>query len=199
MYLEKNKISMKKLFSIMAVTTVLFACKDNAGNNNEKSGSQSKPEQTSPASGGIISFKADGQQVNSEGWVVMRFVWDSNTPGEWINITSNMHKDKRTINVNLNGGTAGKYIFKEGSMMSTSHGSYFPDFSKPFESYLFESGEFDISNVDTEKNLINGTFSGIATSLNGKKVMITDGKLINVRMKPGLVNLDEEAEKAFKK
>jgi hypothetical protein len=183
---------MKKYITLIALFPLLFAC---GGNNEKKEAGETK---ITTGDGGQISFKVDGQQVNSEGWNVMRFIWDSNTPGEWLNITSNMHKDKRTINVNLNGAVPGKYVFMEGSSKTTSNGVYFPDFSKPMMSYLFESGEFNITGVDTDKNILNGTFSGTAVSIDGQKVEITDGKLVNVKIKPGVVNLDEETKKAMK-
>lgn len=183
---------MKKYLPLFALVSLLFAC---GSGNEKKDGGATK---ITTGDGGQISFKADGQQVNSEGWNVMRFIWNSNTPGEWMNITSNMHKDKRTINVNLNGAVAGKYVFTEGSSMTTSHGTYFPDFSRPLQSYLFENGEFNLTEVDTVKNILNGTFYGTAVSIDGKKVQITDGKLVNVKIKPGVVNLDEETKKAMK-
>ena len=48
-----------------------------------------------------------------------------------MNITSDMHKEKRTINVNLNGAKPGTYNFDDkGVIMEKSHGSYHPDFSE---------------------------------------------------------------------
>lgn len=143
-----------------------------------------------------ITFKVNDETVSSEGWVVQRFLWDEKTPAPWLNITSNMHKDKRTINVNLNGASPGTYSFSgTGGMMTNSHGAYFPDFFKPLENYSFESGEFIISEIDTVKNVLNGSFSGIAKNADGKSVTIVDGKLINVKLKPGVTNLTAEAEK----
>jgi hypothetical protein len=66
------------------------------------------------------------------------------------------------------------------------------------DSYSFVSGEFNLTEVDTVKNILNGTFSGVAKNIQGKTVTITDGQLINVKMKPGVSNLSEEADKAMK-
>jgi len=142
-----------------------------------------------------ISFKADADAVSTDGWIVQRFLWDDKTPAPWLNITSNMHKDKRTINVNLNGTSPGSYSLSGSGMMKNSHGSYFPDFSNPMENFSFENGEFVISSIDTVRNMLSGTFSGVARNSEGKSISITDGKLINVKLKPGVTNLSAELEK----
>lgn len=142
-----------------------------------------------------IIFKADGGEVSTEGWVVQRFLWDEKTTSPWLNITSNMHKDKRTINVNLNNTIPGKYVITEGSLTTNSHGAYFPDFFKPMENYSFAGGEFNLTEVDTVNNILNGTFSGIVKNSEGKTIQISEGKLINVKIKPGVTNLSAEMEK----
>jgi hypothetical protein len=61
--------------------------------------------------------------------------------------------------------------FTENSNLTTeSQGSYFPDFSKPLESFSFINGEFDITEVDTVKGIVNGTFFGTAKDANDKTV-----------------------------
>ena len=54
----------------------------------------------------IISFKVNGEEVKTESWNIIRFQMGNKVQ---LNITSNMHIDKRTINVNLNGDKAGVY------------------------------------------------------------------------------------------
>jgi hypothetical protein len=107
----------------------------------------------------------------------------------WLNIVSNMHMDKRTINVNLNGALPGKYVLHESGMLKNSHGMYTPDYNKIRDSYSFISGEFNLTVVDTVKNIINGTFFGVAKNDEGKTVTITDGKLVNVKLSPGINNM----------
>jgi hypothetical protein len=184
---------MKKILSLFVVGFLLLSCGNNSVSN-EKS-TDNNADNTSSSGKGTISFKVDDDQVSSEGWVVQRFVWDDQTPGVWINITSNMHKDKRTINVNLKGGTNGKYTFTEGAIMESSHGSYFPDFSSPMINYLFESGEFNITEVDTVNNVLSGTFSGTVKSIQGTTLTISDGKIVNAKLTPGIVNLNAEMDK----
>jgi hypothetical protein len=187
---------MKIKFCLPLTAIILFAC----GQSEKTSSKDNSPSDANVANAtgdNAITFKVDGQQVNSGGWIVQRFVWDEKTPAPWLNITSNMHKDKRSINVNLNAANAGKYNFSEtASIMTNSHGSYFPDFSKPMESFSFVSGEFNIVEVDTAKGILNGTFSITAKDINGKTISISEGKLTNVKLKPGITNISKGIEEA---
>lgn len=178
---------MKKILSIIVFGFFLVSCGNNSADNKETT--ENKTDVSSSSGDNTISFKVDGNEVTSTGWVVQRFVWDDQTPGVWINVTSNMHKDKRTINVNLKGGGTGKYTFTEGAIMESSHGSYFPDFSSPMVNYLFESGEFNITEVDTVNNVLSGTFFGTVKSMQGTTLTISDGKIVNAKLTPGIVNL----------
>ena len=115
---------MKKLFYYLLIAALLFSCKSG----DKKPGtitSDGKIESISKGESNI-HFKADGQEVNTSGWIVQRFLWDEKTPSPWLGMVSSMHKDKRTINVNLNGSVPGKYILSEGGMMQNSHGMYTP-------------------------------------------------------------------------
>ncbi len=185
-------MKIKRLIPLFAI--MLFACGQNEKTTSTQTEGSDKST-TSSSGNNAITFKVEGQQVNSEGWVVQRFVWDEKTPAPWLNITSNMHKDKRSINVNLNATNPASYSFSENaSLMSSSHGSYFPDFSKPLESYSFVSGEFNITEVDTAKGIVNGTFSGTGKDVNGKTVIISEGKLINLKLKSGVTNISKGFE-----
>ena len=184
---------MKANSFFLIATALLISCGQNdntaADKKESASGSRSSGNNT-------ITFKVNGDPVNTEGWIAQRFVWDDKTPNTWITITSNMHKDKRTITMNLAGGAPGIYNFSLNTFNITdSHGSYFPDFSKPLESYFFTSGEFHIIVVDTVKGVINGTFSGTVKDVNGKELTISDGKLTNVKLRAGVTNLDKEMDK----
>jgi len=179
---------MKKILLLFSFGFLLISCSNNSGKNDNTANEETTG--TSSSGDNIITFKVDGEEISSTGWVVQRFVWDDQTPGVWINITSNMHKDKRTINVNLMGGTAGKYTFTEtGGVLESSHGSYFPDFSSPLKNYLFASGEFNIAEVDTVNNVLSGTFFGTVKNSEGQTLTITEGKIINGKLTPGIVNL----------
>ena len=187
---------MKIKFCLPLTAIILFACGQNE-KTSSKENSSSEANVAIASDDNAITFKVDGQQVNSGGWIVQRFVWDDKTPAPWLNITSNMHKDKRSINVNLNATNAGKFSFSEtASLMRNSHGSYFPDFGKPMESFSFVSGEFNITEVDTAKGIVNGTFSITAKDINGKTISISEGKLTNVKLKPGVTNISKGFEEA---
>jgi hypothetical protein len=185
LYLNKNYGMKIILLSIIALVTI--TC------NNDKSGSAGTSERKSDASSSngenVISFKVNGDKVTTNGWNLRRFTW-TNQSDVWMNITSDMHKDKRTINVNLNGATPGTYNFDdEGVIMEKSHGSYHSDFNDPSGSYSFVSGSFVITDVDTVHQLVNGTFSVTARNTKGETINITDGKIIKGALKPGVISL----------
>ena len=184
---------MKANFLFLVATALLISC-----GQNDKTASDKKKNTTGTRSSGnnTITFKVNGEPVSTEGWVVQRFVWDDKTPNTWITITSNMHQEKRTITVNLAGGAPGIYNFSANPFnISDSHGSYFPDFSKPLESYQFTNGGFQILVVDTVNGIVSGTFSGTVKDVNGNEMAISDGKLINVKLKAGVINLEKEMDK----
>ena len=74
-----------------------------------------------------IEFKVNGQLVRTSGWNISRLTW---SPGEkqWLNITTNMNEDKRTIMANLDGIAPGIYSFTENSGLKTSHADFKPDY-----------------------------------------------------------------------
>jgi len=128
----------------------------------------------------LISFKVNGKLVNTSGWTISRFSFQSEPLQLWLNITSNMKQEPRTLNFNLNGSVPGKYSLGGSAMKKQSHASYYPNYLEDLSrSFSFSSGEFTLTQVDTVKHLVNGYFSGIVKNLNGEQLEITDGKLIN--------------------
>jgi hypothetical protein len=131
-----------------------------------------------------IIYKVNGEEVKTTGWNISRFRTGNKVQ---LNITSNMHIDKRTINVNLNGDKAGTYdLSSGGNPLVSSYGSYAPDYADLLTRYSFIEGEFRIAEVDTIKGVVNGTFEGRASDLQGKSYEITNGKIINGILKPGI-------------
>ena len=101
-----------------------------------------------------------------------------------------MHINKRTINVNLNGDKPGIYLLaSDGSLAASFYGSYAPDYGDLLTRYSFKEGEFNITEIDTAKGIVNGTFKGIVSDLQGKSFEITNGKIINGELKPGIQKL----------
>jgi hypothetical protein len=73
--------------------------------------------------------------------------------------------------------------------MEKSHGSYHPHFSDALNSYSFVGGSFIITEVDTVHQILNGTFSGTVKNTKGETLNITDGKIVNGALKPGIISL----------
>jgi hypothetical protein len=168
---------MKKYFVILSAAFLLVRC-----------GSNEQPElriaSSAETKANVISFKVNGKLVTTSGWNISRLTW-KNGEKEWLNITSNMHQDKRTIMANLDGAVAGTYSFAEGGGMKASHGDYKPDYTGDMmRSYSFISGSFVITEVDTVHNKINGSFSGRVKNNQGDILEITEGRLVNLDLRP---------------
>ena len=178
---------MKRIYPFYLVVLLAVSCNNNKttpGNSEKNSANASSSTEKN-----FVSFKVNGDEVKTNGWNISRFRWN-NQSAVWMNITSDMHKEKRTINVNLNGSKPGTYSFDDkGVIMEKSHGSYHPDFSDPLNSYSFVSGSFVITDVDTVRQSLSGTFSGTVRNPKGETLNITDGKIVNGALKPGIVSL----------
>ena len=177
----------KGVYSCIIILLAVSCSNGNSGTA-ESSDKKSNPAPSSTREN-VISFKVNDDEVKTSGWNSRLFKW-SNQSDVWMNITSDMHKEKRTINVNLNGSKPGTYNFEEGGViMEKSHGSYHSDYSDPSGSYSFVSGSVVITNVDTVHHIVNGTFSVTAKNTKGETLNITDGKIINGALKPGIISL----------
>ena len=185
---------MKTKLSLAIITVcVLSACNSNSGSEKEKQTTEKKTEvQETPKSSGdnIISFKVDGAEVTSSSWALGRFDF-GNGAGVGVNITSNMHEEPRTININVDADKPGTYPFEHGLMVvktpNVAYGSYKPDYMKQMmNSFSFQDGEFTIVSIDTTGGLFNATFHGTAKNQKGEMVTITDGKVINCKLRPGV-------------
>jgi hypothetical protein len=179
---------MKKIFPFYLIVLLVVSCNNtqtNGAGNSEKNSAGA----SSSTAKNFIGFKVNGEEVKTSGWNISLFRWN-NQPAVWMNITSDMHKEKRTINVNLNGAKPGTYSFDDkGVIMEKSHGSYHPDFSDALNSYSFVGGSFIITEVDTVHQILNGTFSGTVKNTKGETLNITDGKIVNGALKPGIISL----------
>jgi len=179
---------MNKIFPFYLIALLVVSCNSN---NTASTGNSEKnsADASSSTDNNSISFKVNGDEVKTSGWNISLFRW-SNQPAVWMNITSDMHKEKRTINVNLNGAKPGTYSFDDkGVIMEKSHGSYHPDFTETLNAYSFVSGSFVITDVDTMHHVLNGTFSGTVKNTKGETLNITDGKIVNGALKPGIISL----------
>ena len=179
---------MNKIFPFYLIALLVVSCNSN---NTASTGNSEKnsADASSSTDNNSISFKVNGDEVKTSGWNISLFRW-SNQPDVWMNITSDMHKEKRTINVNLKGAKPGTYNFDDkGVIMEKSHGSYHPDFGDALNSYSFVSGSFVITDVDTVHQIVNGTFSGTVKNTKGETLNISDGKIVKGALKPGIIGL----------
>lgn len=80
-----------------------------------------------------------------------------------FNVTSNIHQDKRTVNINIHANGKGFYNFKStgGPEINTANGFYYPDYlGSVSTAYPFVSCQFEILEVDTTAKTFKGSFSG---------------------------------------
>jgi hypothetical protein len=180
---------MKKIYPFCLIVLIVIGCNNNKTTTTTGNSEKNSADGSSSTDKNFISFKVNGDEVKTSGWYISLFRW-SNQPDVWMNITSDMHKEKRTINVNLKGAKPGTYNFDDkGVIMEKSHGSYHPDFGDALNSYSFVSGSFVITDVDTVHQIVNGTFSGTVKNTKGETLNISDGKIVKGALKPGIISL----------
>ena len=131
----------------------------------------------------LITFKVNGKEIKTHGWNISRFMGN----GINLNVTSDMHEDKRTLMFNLNGWSAGKYSLQNNLSggPNSGYGHFKPDYSDLLNAYSFEDGFFQIENIDTLKGLINASFYGTVKQ-NEEILSITEGRIINGKLTPGI-------------
>lgn len=173
---------MKVLLTILIAGTsaaAISSCSNSSANEiNTKAEVASKE-----TPGNIIRFKINGQPVTTSGWNISRFKLTTASK-ESLNITTNMHDEKRTLNINLSGTEPGEYTARADDRSDHNfYGSYFPDYINDLDnSYSFETGAFVITRIDTVKNLLEGSFWGTVKNLRGETINITEGKIIKGRL-----------------
>ncbi len=177
-----------RIFLAAAIVVAMGSCASPERRDAPADAAATTPEADAASSANTITFKADGAEVRTTGHNIAR----TRMAGKVIlNITSSMHTDERTINVNLAGTAPGKYpLVEAGSGLQSSGGLYFPRYSAPGDAYTFTSGTFDITKVDTIANILEGTFSGSARNPEGKTVSITEGRITAGTLVPGIVDLE---------
>ncbi len=122
-----------------------------------------------PQGSGRVTFKVDGVAVTTDVWNFSRFT----TSGDY-NLTTNMHKDKRTILLNLSNPEAGAEI-SLGPAGSGSYGSYFAEFGTHTTNCTIESGTVKFTAFDLAAKTFSATFSFVARDAEGNAVNVTDG------------------------
>jgi hypothetical protein len=174
---------MKKIYSlIICFSVTVLSCNNNTQAVKETSPALEK-DKAPFVDDNIISFTANGENVLSAGHNISRFKMDGKT---WINITSSMYKNSKTINMNIAADKIGTYFFDVSSLKNTN-GSYYPDYMKKItNSYRFISGEVTITSIDTAKGMLNAIFKGTVQNAKKETIEIKNGKVINGKLKPGI-------------
>ena len=175
----------------LAIGFVFYSCTNStAGDIPANSAKQSLKKDLEPVDNNTenqISFKVNSDPVVSSGWNISRSLMNNQLV---LNVTSNMHEERRTINLNINGDQPGRYKFLSTGAYNKpgyAYGSYFSNFEEDLaNAYHFEDGEFIITSIDTAKGILNAEFSAIVKSGKGETLTITDGKISRGKLKLGI-------------
>ena len=169
---------------LVAIASQLYSCTSNTGYNIAKISEQ---EPAKPGIDNVITFKVNNTTVVSSGWNISRSIMNDVIV---LNVTSNMHEEERTININVNGDKAGSYKFLETGAYNKNgfaYGSYFSNYKEDMmHFYHFEDGQFVITAIDTLKGILNAEFSGTVKNDKGQIMSITEGQVKKGKLKPGV-------------
>ncbi|GEM_PF-2240319 len=177
-------ISVYKIL-VIAALTIFTGCSTDYSIPTEKDTSvKPKDADNLPEAYNLSTFKVNGELVNTTVWTISRFVTNSNLTNILLNITTDMHDDKRAINVNLGGSVPGIYpvakFLSFNKSDNSAYGAYYPDYTgAPQNKYSFTSGAFNLTEVDTAYQRVNGSFYGSVKSSKEDSLEITEGKIIN--------------------
>ncbi len=175
-------ILIKKLICLCLVVSALMSCGNSSEQKEVKEKNETAGTTTNSGDDNIIKFSVNGADVNSKGHNISRFSMGGKV---WLNITSSMHIDGRTVNMNIERAEPGTYSF--GGGIKTSHGGYYPSYLKEItNAYDFISGVVMITSVDTINNLVNATFSGFVQNDKNEKLEIKNGQVINGKLTKGI-------------
>ena len=166
----------KNIFLTLAILTILYSCSESSGTTPASSHS------VQSITDNEIQFSVDGKTVKTNGWNISRFDMGN---GVGLNITSDMHKDSRTIAFNLSGYKTGVYKISDRHSSNSAYGDFKPDYNDLLNSYSFKEGEINIISIDTVKGLLNASFSGMVVK-GSEQIKISDGKIENGKLKSGI-------------
>lgn len=130
----------------------------------------------------FIRFKVNNQWVETTVWNASYGIITGNMLT--CNVTSNMHENEKTININVNAIEAGEYNLQSNSLlMNAAYGVYNPVYSNYLNSYIFESGKFTITEIDTIQKIYAGTFYGDVVNDEGQVIEIREGSFRSKNLK----------------
>jgi len=167
-----------KQFIFIIITFLSLAIGSCSRSNKHLTGKRSATANT--CTDNSICFKVNGDLVQTSGWNISRFDMGK---GIGLNITTSMHDDKRTIMINIRGDKAGSYSLGD---MGTAYGDYKPDYNDLLNAFSFQDGTIRILKIDTVSNRLNATFEGTVKNSEGKTLPVTEGKITNGKLAPGV-------------
>jgi hypothetical protein len=184
---------MRKTFAALFVVLLLAGCNNKKASDKESTTDKKESADnklTSSSQHNVILFTVNGEKVTSSGWNISRFNF-GNGAGNSVNLTSNMHEQPKTINININGDRPGVYPLQSGlgtlKTPGVAYGSYTPDYMNGIGNHFsFKDGEFEIISIDTVAGSLNAKFHGTAKNMKGESVTITDGQVIDGKLKTGV-------------
>jgi hypothetical protein len=142
-----------------------------------------KNESNSGDSNNFVRFKVNGTLVTTSVWNTSYGI----LTGTMLtcNVTSNMHQNEKTVNINVNAITPGEYnfILSPPNTPNTAYGLYYPKYSDGYKYYSFKSGKFTITELDTVKKIYEGKFQGIVVNDAGEELQITEGEFRSTQLK----------------
>jgi hypothetical protein len=119
---------------------------------------------------GRVVEGAPGEPVaTTDVWTFARFTAEGD-----YNLTTNMHKDPRTLLLNLAGPTPGVPL-QLGPVGSSNYGIYFENFAEPSSDDTIESGTFTFTEFDPVRGVFSATFEAVAKNTDGVTLRITHG------------------------
>lgn len=156
------------LIKLGMIALIIFTIGCSKRNHNAE---EEEPEFTG---NGVYSFKVDGVQVNSNVW---GNVYSNIFPNfVTVNATSNMHKEKRTLNININADVSGNYNFTLAApTANTAQGTFYPNYDNVSDTYQFVDGSIKITGINKVDKTFTATFSGTVKNQYGQTHTITEG------------------------
>ncbi len=179
-----------KFITFLFIACWCAACNDSGTAKKESTTNENKSPSVETTTGNnSISYKVNDQLINTDALPVTRLLLANK---QMLNIVTDREKQQQTINISVNGITAGVYPFADGmtAMQSNgmSYGSFTPDAKNDMLNvYSFTEGTVELQSVDTVSNIVTATFSGLAKNSKGEVVKITEGKISQAKMSPGII------------
>ena len=175
---------------LLIVLIFCLSCNNTTDSKTESTSKENNVTSTESASeAASISFKVNDVSVNTQPLGITRSLTGNMA---MINIITDRDKNPQTLNITINGNKTGVYQFVDGfqgmKTEGSSFGSYTPDAKNDaLNVYSLIDGSIELLSIDTSGNKLSTKFSGTAKNVKGEEVKITDGKITNASINPGVI------------